>query len=193
MTLQKTTKQRIRALFRSRVASAGAALALLTYTLSLGLPAYAISGLNSFNASPITEAAPASGLDTAQLHSCALRATTINNLLTRIANRGSKHLSLISDIANKTESYYNASGKSLGSYDALVNTVNTDKTAATSAVNLVRTLGTGFSCSGIDPLGSLQQFKDDTTGEVAALQTYKAAVQNLLTDVKSATAHGTSQ
>jgi len=86
------------------------------------------------------------------------------------------------------EGYYTKSGKTLSNYDTLVATINSDKSAAQSAVSKVQTDSTSFSCSGDNPTGVLASFKTDVNAQVTALQAYKTSVQALITGVKSVTA-----
>jgi len=143
-------------------------------------PVFAIATI-----APEAQATVSTRLDAAKLKLCTVREKVIDNILTRVANRGNRHLTLISGVATKTEAYYISSGKTLGSYDSLVTTVNADKTAAQMAVDQVKTDSTVFKCDGTDPLGTLQTFKDHVKAEVSALQDYKSSVKDLVAGVKN--------
>jgi len=162
-----------------------AAVVLIADSLALSIPAYALADLSANQATQNSQTTASSKLGQAKLKLCAAHENAINGILARIANRGSRHLALITSVATRTENFYKKNGKPLSNYDSLVANVNTTMTAAQSAVNLVKTTSTSFSCSSSDPLGALQQFKDNTLGEVAALQAYKTAVQNLVSGVKT--------
>jgi hypothetical protein len=144
-------------------------------------PVFAIATIGGSAA----ESAASARLDTAKLKVCKIREKVIDNTLTRIADRGSRHLALITDVATKTEAFYAKSGKTLSNYDTLVAAVNSDQAAAQTAANLVKSDSTSFSCDGTDPTGVVQTFRDDVKAEVTALQTYRTAVKDLLAGVKS--------
>jgi len=165
---------------RSALIVAGGTLVIAGAPMAVLAPAFALATTSS-----TAQAAASARLDAAKLKVCTARQSVIDGILTRITNRGNRHLALNTDVATKVENFYTKSGKTLSNYNALVTMVNTDKTAAQSAVNQVKTDSTSFSCSGTDPLGTLQQFKDDVNGEVTALQAYKSSVQGLITGVKS--------
>jgi hypothetical protein len=74
----------------------------------------------------------------AKLKSCQNREKAINNIMSRIADRGQKQLDLFSSIATKTETFYTDKGKVLSNYDNLVADVTAKKDAAQTAVEAVK-------------------------------------------------------
>ena len=169
-------------------------MTLLTAVLVVTLaPTSAILGLNN-RASAIAvgpahaaaNEAAQTRLETAKLRFCQNREQTIDHIMKRIANRGQKHLDLFTSIATRVEAFYTKKGKTLGNYDQLVATVNSDKAAAQAAVDKLAASSTGFTCGGENPRGAVQTFKSNLKLEIQALQTYRTAVKNLTVGVKSA-------
>lgn len=133
----------------------------------------------------VAQTAAQTRLADAKLKACQNRETAINNILSRIADRGQKQLDLFSTIATRTETFYTNKGKTLSNYDALVADVNAKKAVAQTAVNTVKSNSVSFKCDGTDPKGAAASFKDSLKSEIAALKDYKTAVKNLIVGVKS--------
>jgi hypothetical protein len=127
----------------------------------------------------------ATKLADAKLKACQRRQATINNIMSRIADRGQKQLDLFSSIADKTETFYTDKGKTLSNYDALVADVAAKKTAAQAVVDTIKSDSVTFKCDGTDPKGAAASFKDALKSEITALKNYKTSVKNLIVGVKS--------
>ena len=121
----------------------------------------------------------------AKLKVCQNREKAINNIMARIADRGQKHLDLVSGIAARVEAFYVQKGKTLSSYDQLVANANAKKAAAQAAVDTVKSDSASFKCDGTDPKGVVVMFKNNMKAEVTALQNYRAAAKALIVGVKS--------
>jgi hypothetical protein len=142
---------------------------------------------------PGTPGSPAgTGLAAAKLRSCQNREKAINNIMTRIADRGQKQVDLFTTIATRVETFYTAKGKTLSNYDALVSDVNTQKAAAQTEVDALKASSVTFKCDGTDPKGAAQSFKSNLKAEIDALKAYKTAVKNLIVGVKSVQGSTTS-
>lgn len=128
----------------------------------------------------------------AKLTACQNREKAINNVMSRIADRGQKQLDLFSTIATKTETFYTDKGKTLSNYDALVTDVTAKKEAAQTAVDTVKANSVTFKCDGTDPKGAAATFRESLKNEIAALKEYKTAVKNLIVGVKSVQGSTTS-
>ncbi len=127
----------------------------------------------------------ATKLADAKLKACQNREKAINNILSRISDRGQKQLDLFTSIATKTETFYTDKGKSLSNYDALVADVTTKKAAAQIEVDAVKADSVTFKCDGTDPKGAASSFKAALKSEIQALKDYKTSVKNLIVGVKS--------
>lgn len=125
-------------------------------------------------------------LTDAKLKSCQNRETAINNIMSRLSDRGQKQLDLFSSIADKTEAFYVQKGNTIATYDALIADLATKKTTAEATVATVNSDSTTFKCDGTDPKGVASIFKDSLKAEITALKDYKTAVKNLIVGVKSA-------
>lgn len=134
----------------------------------------------------------ATKLADAKLKACQNREKAINNILSRISNRGQKQLDLFTSIATKTETFYTNKGKTLSNYDALVADVTAKQAAAQKIVNTVKADSVTFKCDGTDPKGAVSSFKDALKSEIAALQAYRTSVKNLIVGVKSVQGNTTS-
>lgn len=121
----------------------------------------------------------------AKLKACQNREKAITNIMSRIADRGQKHFTLFSTIADRTEAFYADKGNILSNYEALVVDVNNKAVAAQAALDTLKTSSTSFSCDGTDPKGFVDSFKSDLKAEISALQDYRTSVKNLIVGVKS--------
>jgi hypothetical protein len=124
-------------------------------------------------------------LQDAKLKSCQNREKAITNIMSRIADRGQKQLTLFSTIAQRTEAFYVKQGKTLSTYDQLVADVAAKQADAQTAVSAVTSQDSTFKCDGTDPKGFVNSFKDSLKSEIKALQSYRTAVKNLIVGVKS--------
>jgi hypothetical protein len=131
------------------------------------------------------KAAVGTKLAAAKLRACQNREKAVNNIMSRIADRGQKQLDLFTTIATRTEKFYTDKGKTLSNYDALVAEVTAKKDAAQTTVDTVKADSTTFKCDGTDPKGAVATFKDALKSEIAALKAYKTSVKNLIVGVKS--------
>ena len=127
----------------------------------------------------------ATKLAAAKLKACQKRETAINNVMSRIADRGQKQLDLFTTIATKTETFYTDKGKTLTNYDALLADVTGKQAAAQTAVDAVKASSVTFKCDGTDPKGAVSSFKEALKSEISALKDYKTSVKNLIVGVKS--------
>lgn len=124
-------------------------------------------------------------LAAAQLKSCQNRQQAIDNIMARISDRGQKQMTLFSTIAARAEKFYTAKGNILNNYDTLLVSVNTQQTAAQTAVDAIKADSTGFSCDSSNPKAFVASFKDSLKSEISALQAYRTSVKNLIVGVKS--------
>lgn len=138
------------------------------------------------------QAAAAGKLAAAKLRVCENRQKAITNIMSRIADRGQKQLTLFGTIATRVETFYTDKGKTLSNYDALVADVNAKQAAAQTTVDAVKTASTGFDCNGTDPQGFVSAFKTSLKSEISALQDYRTSVKNLIVGVKSVQGSTTS-
>lgn len=120
-----------------------------------------------------------------KLENCKKRETKINNIMSRIADRGQKQLDLFTKISDRTQKFYTEKGKVLSNYDDLVADVNAKKAAAQTAVDTIKSTIVTFKCDGTDPKGAAQSFKAAQRSEIEALKAYKTSVKHLIVGVKS--------
>lgn len=121
----------------------------------------------------------------AKLKACENRQKAIQNIMARIADRGTKQLDVFNKISERTQAFYTDKGKALGNYDALVAEVNAKKGAAETAVQVVKDSSATFACDGENPKGVVESFKESLKAEITALKEYRTAVKNLIVGVKS--------
>jgi hypothetical protein len=120
-----------------------------------------------------------------KLNSCRVHERVINQHMKRIAARGARHLSVFQRITARVENFAETQKKP-SNYDALVADLNVKKAAAVATVEKIQTDSVSFKCDGTDPKGVADGFKADLKAEIDALKTYKTALKNLTTAVKSA-------
>lgn len=125
-------------------------------------------------------------LDDNKLKTCQNREKSINNIMSNIAQRGTKQLDVFTKISDRTQAFYKDKGLSVTNYDELVADVNAKKTAAEATVAQVKTTSLTFKCDGTDPKGASASFKTSLEAEKSALKAYKTAIKNLIKAIKSA-------
>ena len=164
----------------------GTAIAFVVVSGStvLALPVQANVHAQSAGATA-TETTLRTRLASGKLKACQNRQNAITNIMTRIADRGQKQITLFGTIATRTETFYADKGRTLSNYDALVADVTAKQTAAQTAVDAIKTNSTGFSCDGTDPKGFVNSFQTSLKSEISALQAYRTAVKDLIVGVKS--------
>ena len=123
---------------------------------------------------------------------CEKHQTVITNIMKRMSARGQRQLDLFTSIAEKTEKFYTAKGKTVSNYDQLTADVSAKKAAAQSAVDALSATSTSFTCSQDNPKGVATSFKAELKTEISALKAYKTSVKNLIVAVKSAQGTTTS-
>jgi len=79
-----------------------------------------------------------------KLKVCHLREKTIDNIMSRMGDRGVKQLDVFTKIADRTEAFYVKSGKVLSNYDALVADVTAKKADAQAAVTAAQSTTVTF-------------------------------------------------
>ncbi len=124
-------------------------------------------------------------LEDAKLKICQNREKVITNIMSRIADRGQKQITLFDTIAQRTEKFYTEKGKVLANYDALVADITAKKAAAQAEVDTLKSTTVEFKCDGTDPKGVASGFKDSLKAENDALKAYKTSIKNLIVGVKS--------
>lgn len=143
------------------------------------------SGQSATHASKEEREAHHGKLKEHELKACQQHEKTVTNIMSRQADRGTKHLELLNNTSAHTQEFYTKKGKTLSNYDALVADVNAKKTAAEAAVDKVKNTSVEFKCDGSDPHGVASAFKDSHKSQNAALHEYHTAVKNLIVGVKS--------
>lgn len=121
----------------------------------------------------------------AKLKACQNREKAINNIMSRISDRGQKQITLFGTIASETETFYTNKGKALSNYDSLLADLSAKKDAAQTAVDAVKTGSSTFTCGGDNPKGAVSGFVVSLKSEITALNNYKTSVKNLIVGVKS--------
>lgn len=124
-------------------------------------------------------------LEEKKLKACQNREKTITNIMSRMGDRGQKHIDLFSKTAEKTQAFYTKKGKLLSNYDALVAELAVKKAAAQTAVDVTKSSVVEFKCDGSDPKGAAASFKERMKAQNEALKAYKTAVKDLIVGVKS--------
>lgn len=120
-----------------------------------------------------------------KLKACQNREAAINKIMTNIDTRAQNQLSLFTTIADRVETFYTTSGKTVTNYSQLVGAIDTAKTTAETDLGTLQTNST-FSCSSSDPKGMVTSFQSYLKTEISDLQSYRTAVKNLIVAVAKA-------
>jgi hypothetical protein len=125
-------------------------------------------------------------LDAAKQRICEKRQTVITNVMTRMNNRGQKHLDLITTVSTKVQEFKNSKDLTVENYDTLLASVESSKTAAQTAVDAVKNTQVEFKCDGTDPKGVASSFKEAVRSQNEALKAYRDSVKDLIKAVRHA-------
>ncbi len=175
-----------------RISKFGVVAATVVATTLTGLPALAVGMADQHANAQAASDTAGTKLPEVKLKVCQIREKSIDNIMSRIAERGQKQLDLFTTIATRVETFYTTKGKTLSNYDALVADVNAKKAAAQAAVDQVKSDKANFKCDGTDPKGAADSFKNDLKLEISALKDYRTSIKNLIVGVKSVQSTTTS-
>lgn len=131
------------------------------------------------------KAAAEKRLSEAKLKVCEKRTTEITNTMTRMSNRGQRHIELITTISERVQDFYVKQGNTLDSYESLVAAVAKTKVAAQSAVDATKASSEQFACNSENPRATLETHKANAKAQAAAINAYRLAVKDLTVGVKS--------
>lgn len=120
-----------------------------------------------------------------KLKVCQQREKKVTNIMSRIGDRGQKHIDLFTKISERTQKFYADKGLSASNYDALVADVAAKKAAAQAAVDSTKSTVVEFKCDSDNPRGAAAHFKQSKADQNEALKAYKTSVKNLIVGVKS--------
>lgn len=126
-------------------------------------------------------------LSASQLEICKNREANINNRITRIVDRSTKHLELFNKISERAQAFYVTKGKTLANYDELVADVVTKKLTAETAVATIADTTASFDCEGENPKVTIEEFKTSLKTAIEVLKDYRTSVKNLIVGIKSVT------
>lgn len=143
------------------------------------------NGSGSSNADPSGNATQKK-LQGDNLTACQSRETVMNNVMSRIGDRGQKQIAVIESIQQKVQAFYSEKNISVSNYEALTANVEAKKQVATAAMNAVREMNGTFGCNGDDPKGVATQFKSSAAVQSDGVSGYKDAVHDLVTAIKTA-------
>lgn len=125
-------------------------------------------------------------LDVAKQRICEKRQTVITNVMSRMNNRGQKHLDLITAVSTKVQEFKNSKDLTVEDYDTLLAAVESSKAAAQTAVDTVKNTQVEFKCDGTDPKGVASSFKEAVKSQNEALKAYRDAVKDLIKAIRHA-------
>jgi len=123
--------------------------------------------------------------ETPSTSTCKARVTTINNLMSRIVDRGSKQLAVINKTYNELRDYYESSDATINDYAAKIESITTKQTEAQVSVQSLSQYES-LDCEGSDPKGQLDVFLGTAQIEYDKLKIYKDSISELLSSIKLA-------
>lgn len=124
-------------------------------------------------------------LEAGKLKACERRQKTIQNIMARMSDRGTKQFDVFTKISDRTQEFYAEKGKVLENYDALISELNAKKFAVEAVLSETQAESNDFACDGENPKGVASAFKDKLHAQNAALKEYRTAIKNLIVGVKS--------
>lgn len=125
-------------------------------------------------------------LEAKKIEICQKREEVIKNTMTRMVDRGTKHIAVLSKISERVQTFYAEKGLTVDNYnDLLVNVVDA-KAAAEAAVKQTGDQKETFNCDGYSPKTAAQNFVTTNHSQIDAVKAYHDAVVELLKAVKAA-------
>lgn len=131
-------------------------------------------------------------LSAAKLQICNDRKANIDNRVTRISERVTKHLALFDNIAQRAQTFYVNKGNALENYDALVADMEAKKAAAKTAAATLESQRGSFDCEGDNPKAAIAAYKDTLKDTIEVLKEYRTSIKNLIVGIKSVNATDTA-
>lgn len=126
-------------------------------------------------------------LEDGKLRACKNREKSINNIMSRMSDRGKKRLEVFDKIADRVKAFYDDKGLKVDNYDELVAVVDNTRADAAAATDLVTQDSVTFKCDGTDPKGASSVFQDSLKTQIKTLKAYRTAIKDLIVAVKNAT------
>lgn len=128
----------------------------------------------------------AAKLDEIKQKVCQKRQASIKKTADKMHSRGDVQFRVFSKIAERTQQFYKDKGRTIATYDSLVQAVNDRKADAQKAISEAAASVGSFSCTADNAATFKDEFKASLQKEIAALKAYRTAVKDLIVAVKSA-------
>lgn len=120
------------------------------------------------------------------LKACQNKEQNINTFMNRVNERTQAQAELFGTIAERVQQFYQDNGLSVVNYEDLVAQVETTRAQVQTMSQTMQQSQNSFSCTGEDPKGSAQQYKNSFQNQLQYMKDYKTAVRNLIVAVKTA-------
>ncbi len=117
---------------------------------------------------------------------CEVRQKEVNNRISNYSHNAQKHLEVFNGIFTKVQNLQANKKLNAPTYDALVATATVKGTAATDAVNALKTLSVNVDCSSPDPAGALANVKVAVKNARTALHEYRLAIKDVISALSAA-------
>lgn len=123
-----------------------------------------------------------------QIKACQAQESAVKNRTIHLLNLVTTMEGTFDSIAERVETFYTTklvpNGKSNADYDALVNDIQTKKTAVQDAVTAAQA-DSNFNCTDGNAKEQLTRFRTDLQTVKSALKEYRTAIKNLIVGVHS--------
>jgi len=117
---------------------------------------------------------------------CEKHHTVITNVMNRINDRGQRRLNVVNTVSTRVQDFKAGKGLAVNDYDALVAAVDSSKTNAQTAIDMVKSTQVEFKCDGSNPKGVGASYQQAVKTQNEALKSYRDAVKDLVVAVKQA-------
>lgn len=164
--------------------------------LLLSTPALAVNssapGLQNKPSLVLVTSAPAShsGLSQAHLTVCQNREKAINRNMEQLTKMATNMLGVFNGISTRVEEFYTGTavpaGVTVASYGDLTDKINSAKASVDTALSAATADAGSFTCDTQSPKAILQTFRTNMRAVKSALQTYRKAIVELITTVRTA-------
>lgn len=122
---------------------------------------------------------------------CQAREAQIKNTMDKLVINSQRHITVFTDISIKTQQFYQDKSLSSTNYEKTLEEVTAKQIEAEQGTQKLIDISKTFTCDTDNPKQTIQDFREELKQQIDRTNQYKAAVKNLILEVK--VAHGTEK
>jgi|GEM_PF-2301084 len=111
---------------------------------------------------------------------CQQHQADINKKIANLSTKAQNHLTAFNNVFTKVQAFQSSHNLSVSNYDTLVADATAKQTAATTAVNALKSVSVTVDCSTADPASSIATVQTAASDARTALQAYRSSLLALV-------------